>query len=439
MIARGRPKSVPWLQLKRPSHIVLDSTVTKLAPGGDGVAFATLSGEQRAIFVRGVAPGDAVRLEVDASRRPARGRLLEVLQAGPGRVVSACEVSGRCGGCDWMHLSEATQADAHESMVRNVLPWEDIAVRHHGDVARLGYRTRARLHVQGTATALKIGMHAAGTHEPVQVARCVVLDPRLEEARHALRSLLSGAHGQGEASLALGPQTEPRLAVLDLKWDGDLPAACFARFAESPFAGIRLHLTNATVPMVFGDPTPWMQGADGAPLRLSRFGQASESTNVRLAQRVAELADGLLPRDPACRRVVELFAGAGNFSVVLAPHATDLVAVEADREACLAARENLRMRGLKARVVEADAMGFAVSAGTRLVVLDPPRTGARAVAARLVQTRVRGLIYVSCDLATLGRDLSILACRYVPVAVETFAMFPQTSHVEVLVALASRS
>ena len=109
------------------------------------------------------------------------------------------------------------------------------------------------------------------------------------------------------------------------------------------------------------------------------------------------------------------------------------------REAVDAARDNLAARGLEnARVVEADAEGYAWSKAAKLVVLDPPRTGARAVAERLVASRVAHVVYVSCDAQTLGRDLAILEQGYAATSVAAFEMFPQTSHVEVVVALEKR-
>ena len=110
--------------------------------------------------------------------------------------------------------------------------------------------------------------------------------------------------------------------------------------------------------------------------------------------------------------------------------------MESDRGACDAARANLAARGMAARVIEADAATFVVPAPTQLVILDPPRTGARAVAEALAKNPVRHLIYVSCDPQTLARDLVILAAaRYLPRAVELVEMFPGTSHVETIVAL----
>ncbi|MBV9948044.1 MAG: methyltransferase [Myxococcales bacterium] len=194
-------------------------------------------------------------------------------------------------------------------------------------------------------------------------------------------------------------------------------------------------LAGATRPAAIGDPEPWTVGADGRPLRLGPggFGQANERVNVLLGACVAEIA-----RACAAAKAVELYAGAGNLSVVLAPLAGELTTVESRRESCDAARANLAARGLRAKVIEGDAETHAWSPATDLAVLDPPRTGARALAARLASSRVPHVLYVSCDPPTLGRDLAILAPAYEVRSVSTFEMFPQTSHVETVVMLARR-
>jgi 23S rRNA (uracil1939-C5)-methyltransferase len=335
-----------------------------------------------------------------------------------------------------MHLSTQGQERAHVQHVRAALPerWRDVAIGVHPAPRALGYRTRAQVHVRVDRRGrVVVGMHEARTHEPVQVETCVVLDRALETARASLAAIFEGCRGRGDVQLALGSE---RLPVLDIRWRGEIQAQSFARLeravAARAIAGARVTLEGAARAAKVGDPTPWMCGADGLPLRLAAggFGQASETMNAMLASHVATLVTALEPDTG-----LELYAGAGNLGVMLAPHVGDLVCVEANREACEAARANLRSRGLRARVVEANAEGYRWNASTSLVVLDPPRAGARAVAERLAASRVAHVIYVSCDAATLGRDLSLLKHAYIPTSIHVFEMFPQTSHVEAVVAL----
>ncbi len=102
--------------------LAIDATISSLAPGGDGVAHVELGGERRAVFGPHTAPGDRARLEVDPSRRPARGRLLTLTSPGADRVASACPWATRGGGCDWMHLSLEAQARVHGEHLRAALP-----------------------------------------------------------------------------------------------------------------------------------------------------------------------------------------------------------------------------------------------------------------------------------------------------------------------------
>jgi tRNA/tmRNA/rRNA uracil-C5-methylase (TrmA/RlmC/RlmD family) len=280
-------------------------------------------------------------------------------------------------------------------------------------------------------------MHEARSHEPVEVDVCAVLDPSIEQVRRALARLLEGARGRGEVQIGLGAE---RVPVLDVRWEGELPPKAYARLEEAvgrgEIAGAQVSLPATTRPARIGDPTPWMLGGDGAPLRLcpGGFAQAAEGVNAALGVHVARIVHPW-----RVEKAVELYSGAGNLSVLLAREVGDLACVEADRGACEAARHNLSARNVQnARVIEADAGAYAWNKAVRLVALDPPRAGARAVAERLAASRVAHVVYVSCDAQTLGRDLAILESGYAPVSITVFEMFPQTSHAEVVVALERR-
>ena len=352
-------------------RLELDATIAELAPGGDGVAILEIEGERRATFVRGVAVGDRVRLRVDTARKPARGEVLELLAAGDARVSPACAFTARCGGCDWMHVSLDGQRLAHAEHVRRALPpsFRSCAITPHAAPAALAYRGRARLHVRGSGGRVTVGMHEVGSHDPVEVEQCVVLAPPLEALRRALPPLLEGAHGRGDAQIALGrfasDQTPggdagdtptERKPVLELRWSGTLAAVCYGRLeqavARGEISGARVMCGDALRPSIIGDPTPWMLAPDGLPLRLAQggFGQASDAANALLGERIAALCAAAIPpaQDPAktgtSRRIVELYAGAGNLTVLLAALFADVTAVETQREACEAARANLAAR-----------------------------------------------------------------------------------------------
>ena len=421
-----------------PKPRVAKTTIGSLAPGGSAVAHVEIDGERRAVFLPLGAPGDVVLARIDVAHRPARGHLLELLSPGPDRVEPPCPHSRRCGGCDWMHLSIPAQERTHVEHVVSALPasWRHLEVITHAAPAPLGYRTRARVHVRLDGGRVKVGMNEANTRDPVSVDACAVLAAPLEEARQSLAAVFEGSRGSGEVQMALGVRRRP---VLDVRWAGELAPACFARIDRAVttdrIAGARIELRGASRPAVIGDATPWTAGADGEPLRLAPggFAQASEQTSELLVRHVAQLVGRWRP-DAA----VELYAGAGTLSVLLAREVGQLTLVEAREDSCDALRANLASRGLDARVAHADAETFSWGGATDLVVLDPPRTGARAVAERLARSRVRHVVYVSCDPQTLGRDLKELALAYDARDIATFEMFPHTSHVETVVALERR-
>ncbi len=424
------------LPASRPFTLRIDD----LAPGGDGVGHIEIDGVRRAVFVAAAAVGDRVSVEVDVRSRPARGRRLELLEAGPGRVAAPCPTVDECGACDWMHLADAAQRTAREDHLRRALPaaLRDHPITVHAAGPPLGYRTRARLHVRASGGRAIVGPHRPGSQHVVDLTYCVVLDPALEPSIRLLAELIEAASGTGEASVALGRDRKP---VLDLRWSGRLPAVFYARLEEAvtlgTWAGASVHAGEVARPAVVGDPTPWTVGADGAPLALAPggFAQASDASNLGLGRRVLDLARALAPADGT---VVELHAGSGNFTVLLAREFARVTAIEANELACAAARQNLEARGLAAKVTCADAEAFAIPRRAELVVLDPPRRGARQACAAIAEASAKAVLYVSCDPPTLGRDLDVLAARYEPVAIESFGMFPGTSHAEAVVALRRR-
>jgi 23S rRNA (uracil1939-C5)-methyltransferase len=445
--------------------------IESLAAGGAGVA-RLASGA--AVFVPRTAPGELIEAEVSLAGKPAQGRVLRVVEPSPDRVVPPCPYVESCGGCDWMHLTANVQAEAHAAIVRSALRmgglrWGSPAavpagplpqlpppqtpliahsvpgaplpeIRVHAAPSPLAYRTRARLFLEARRGKVRVGYRAAGSHAIAAVDACLVLDPAVAPLLGELARVLAGASGEGDAQIARGREGRP---VVSLSWRGELPASAWAaidgRVAQAAWAGARVTLHGAASPAIFGDPRPILAGADGAPLVIAPggFAQPSDEGAARLARRAAELA-ALDPggRTLASRHVVELFAGSGTLSVLLAARAASFTAVEIDPEACAAARQNLADRGLAARVIAADADAWAIPPATNVVVLDPPRAGAPGAARAIAASGARVVVYVSCDPPTLGRDLGILTGGRLGIThLETFELFPQTSHVETVVRL----
>jgi 23S rRNA (uracil1939-C5)-methyltransferase len=323
---------------------------------------------------------------------------------------------------------------AHPASARGVGAPSFSPVVHHAP-SELAYRTRARLHFEHGRRGLSIGYLSPRTHDIVPIDACAVLAPDLERALPILRELCAEASGRGQVQIALG---RGRLVVLELALEGDATPAVFAKldaWTSGPtprIAGARVVLAGASRPLVFGDPEPVQLGADGEPVALAPggFGQPSDEGAAMLARCVADRAEA------SGKHVVELFSGSGTLSILLARDAASFVAVELDEAASRAARKNLDARGLQAKLVVGDADGFEIPKKTEVVVLDPPRTGARGAAQAIGRARPKRVVYVSCDPATLARDVADLSgAGYEIASVDTLELFPQTSHVETVTVL----
>jgi 23S rRNA (uracil1939-C5)-methyltransferase len=418
--------------------------ITSIAPGGQGVAHVVRGDERRAVFVARAAPGDVLEAQVDFEQRPARGSVLRLLEPSALRAEVPCPHAERCGGCDLMHLAHEAQLDAHRRIVGDLLeratgaPVSAIAV--HAAPSATRYRTRARLAVLAGRGRALVGYRRASSRHIEGIAACLVLDARLEAILPLLRETFAEERGEGEVAIALGDAGKP---VLEVRWRGELTGNLYAALerhvGSGALAGAEVWISGAREPARIGDPRAVTVGADGEPLIVPAggFAQAHAALNGALGRAVLALTEisASGPAD-AARPVVELFAGSGNFTVLLARHTETMMAVESDARAVHAARANLAARGLRARVVEGDADAFDLPAATRTVVLDPPRGGASGAVHRVAASKVRRVVYVSCDATTLARDLEILARDGFALGrVELFEMFPHTSHVEIVASL----
>ncbi len=386
------------------------------------------------IQVDGTLPGERWRLRV--SNRGNVAERVECLEPGPDRVVPECPLVDACGGCAWQHVSaERQRAERAERVVR-ALP-QDVRDVHIDTVTsslRYGYRTRTRLAWASAGGSTRVGYRAKRSHDVVDAPQCPVLDERLSASLGALRDELASIGGSGEVLLALGSSG----AVASIHPDGAMnDPRTFGipdRLVARGFEGARWWAGGATVPATAGDPRVSVPHGDATlTLDIDAFAQAHATLNDELvrAVRAAAASEG--------KDVLELFAGGGNFTVALAPGAKQVTAVESDPRSVASLESNVRERGLSnVRVVAADAVEIVRSRRADVVVLDPPRTGAREVCELLAKSKSKRVVYVSCDAATLGRDLGILAPRFALESLTLFEMFPQTPHVEALAVLSVR-
>lgn len=412
--------------------------VERLVAGGHGLARLA---DGRIGFVPDVAPGERLVVhEARAERGTLRARRWELLTASAGRVVPPCPVAGRCGGCDWMHLTSELQLDCKRELLRDALRRTG-GVTSLGDELRIvsvpppvGYRSRIRVHVAADG---RVGMHARGSNDIAAVARCLVGKRETDEP---LRRL-GGAVKQVAALRGHAFDVELRVAPAGPPVSLFLGPGC-PPSGSAPLAALRAALPSDVSLAQSGD--PYDPAAEqrwplpgGIELRAppQAFTQVNWPANLELVTAVVAGA-----RARAARRFVDAYCGAGNFALSLAAAGLEGVGVEREGAAIRAAARAARAQGLGGVSFEAGDAASALTAmagrGERpdLCVLDPPRQGARPVLPALTSLAPAHLALCGCDPVTLARDLrSLLASGYRLVSVVGFDMFPQTHHLETLV------
>jgi tRNA/tmRNA/rRNA uracil-C5-methylase (TrmA/RlmC/RlmD family) len=365
--------------------VILD--VAGVGHGGICISHAP---DGRAVMVRHALPGEQVRVTVTETKSSyLRADAVEVLRASPHRVVPPCPFAGpgRCGGCDWQHVDLAEQRRLKATVVAEQLARlagveRDIVVEPvPGDENGLHWRTRMRLAVDPTGRA---GLRRHRSHEVEPIDDCLIADRALPVASFVARS-----------------------------WPPD----------------DELELVRGDVETAAG--RTWRIPPDG-------FWQVHPGAADALAEAVLGVAR-LLPGEHA----LDLYAGVGLFAGALAmsePAAT-VVAVESNRAAVAAARDNL------ADLVSVTVVADQVDRWLRrtqptadLVVLDPPRRGAgRAVVAAIAESAASRVVYVACDPAALARDVATFDLMgYDLESVRAFDLFPMTAHVEAVALLRRR-
>jgi tRNA/tmRNA/rRNA uracil-C5-methylase (TrmA/RlmC/RlmD family) len=392
---------------------MLELTTSGVAHGGWCVARDAAG---RVVFVRHALPGERVRAQVtDATASFARADAVEVLQASPDRVAPRCPHArpGGCGGCDWQHASLAAQrrlkAEVISEQLRRIAGLDRAVTVEPvpGDEDGLGWRTRVRFTVGPDGTA---GLLAHRSHDVIDVGDCPIAHRLVNSA-----------------------------GVTGRRWD-----ATSVEVVASPAAGE--HVVVTTPPG--SAPGPLRQRAAGRWWRVSTgaFWQVHPGAADALT---AAVLDILRPRPGDV--ALDLFCGAGLFAGALAarvgPQGT-VIAVDSDRTAVRDARHNLREMPW-ARVHVGDVARVLAGDGwprPGLAVLDPPRAGvSRRVIERLLNpggagpaphVLLRRVAYVSCDPATLARDIAVFAeSGWRLDALRAFDAFPMTHHVECFAAL----
>lgn len=419
--------------------------IEKLVYGGDGLARlpADERGLGKTVFVPFTIDGEEVEAEI-LEQKPgfARARLARVLQASPDRVEPGCPYFSRCGGCHYQHAKYERQlriksAILIETLKRTAkieLPCE---LEVHPS-PEWNYRNRTRLKVQATPQ-FALGYYKFRSHELLPVEKCPISSPRINRAIEEIWA--AGRAGNVPAEVReielFADHSDERL-LLEAYCKPHVGRAIAQEMAEK----LARILSNVAGVVVFEQP-PANQMVD--PIHLASIGETALVYETKLARyRVSAgaffqvnrfLIDelvGIVTKGASGKLAIDLYAGVGLFSTVLAKSFAQVIAVEASQTSLSDLRQNASPE-VKAVLATTDQyLGQALGLRPDLVVADPPRGGlGESVVRGLGKLEAPLITYVSCDPSTLARDLGLLVSMgYQIHGAHLVDMFPQTFHIE---------
>ena len=412
--------------------------IDRLTHDARGIAAAN----GKVTFITGALPGEEVSARVfKTNRRYDEAKLVKVKQESATRAVPDCAHFEQCGGCCFMHLSYPEQLNAKQVWLEGQLR----KLTFKGEVSRLvdepfAYRRRARLAVKVAKDAtVKMGFRGKASADIVKLDNCLVLTQPLQAIMPQLNHLL----GLTEKASSIG-----HIELLD----DDLGCSVLLRLTSDFSQSDReIWLNGASENgwhLYLQEPTQDKVACDEQALRHYQLGDLSihyhpqDFIQVNRAMNEKMVAQALQWLDVTVQdKVLDLFCGAGNFSLALAQKAAKVVGVEVQPQMVLNGELNALKNGLEnVTFIGADLTQTvrheALKKGFTKALLDPPRAGAFEFLPSLVKLKIDTILYVSCDAATLARDAEFLVAHgYQVKRVSMMEMFPQTAHVETMMLL----
>ena len=365
--------------------------------------------EGKVVFVPNVLPGERVVCQIEQERGSwVYARPVKIIEKSPFRIEPACKYYPQCGGCQFAHIEYSHQLEVkQQALIETFARISNIEISQK--IKKIipapepwRYRIRIRLHC---SPQKGVGFQAPLGAGLVVIDDCLLAKEELGSAIKSLPSLIRSLKWEKEKAIELDIETHT----------GKINAVLSAKMIFAYHNG----------DFITSSPTKkeW--------LRLLSFVQPNPEQNQKLKQTLKSLV-----KETKAKNCLELFAGWGNFSFELAELVENLVCVELNPYAVELAR--IYQKELKAsniRFIQSPCEKYLESVIKRqkefdLVILDPPRSGARKESALLTQLLPQHIIYISCEPTTLARDLKILADFYELKKIILLDMFPQTFHIE---------
>jgi 23S rRNA (uracil1939-C5)-methyltransferase len=427
----------------------IEVKIEKLVYGGEGLA----RHEGRTVFAPFVLPGETVNIEpLEQRKKFIRGRVSSIVNPSPERVAAECIHFGVCGGCDYQHIPYEAQLRFKADILRETLArlgkinWEG-AIAAHGSPP-YGYRNRAQWKIAaGGGSQPAVGYYEARSRRLRPVDTCPILSPRLREVLGAFSRLAAArALPAGLREVEAFADDADEKVLLNLSFetlDGPIQAVTNILRAEIPGAESFLAHIIRSDRIELDGPGYLTYNVGEHRYRVGHL--SFFQVNRALIAELVELALA----DARGRLALDLFAGVGLFSLPLAHRFERVVAVESNQATARDLETNLQGSGAAspaARHNDVEAFLDRWRETPDYVLLDPPRSGVPATSLQqLVKLGPAAIGYLSCDPATLARDLMHLVGtkeapgRYEIQTVHLVDMFPQSYHLEAFLRLTRRA
>jgi 23S rRNA (uracil1939-C5)-methyltransferase len=402
------------LGLKVHSSVQQTVRIEKLVHGGDGLARV----DGQVVLIPFTLPAELVSVDIQPVKKGvARGRLLEVIEPSPNRRASDCAVFGKCGGCQLRHTDNDAQVRAKVDILRETLARIG-KVEFPGEIqthtaSSTGYRNRIQLHFREG----RVGFVQEGSHQLVATNSCPNASPKLNEVMATMAKI--GKQQRFPRFLKsvefFSDERQVQVNVLD---------------STKPLAKWFFDWLSEEISGFVGGPLTYRVG--NHDLRVS--GKSFFQINRHLLSTLVEVVVGHQQGE----RALDLYGGVGLFGLNLATKFGETISVESSRSASEDGVFNGRRAKLPISFVHSSVEPFLVGydSAVDLVVADPPRSGLGAGAAsELVRILPKKLVLVSCDPATLARDLQVLTGKFQLTALHLLDLFPGTAHLETIAIL----
>lgn len=396
----------------------LQLTLSTLAFGGDAIG---RTHDGMTVFVPFALPGEKVSVEIIEQKKAyARARLLEVLTPSPDRIAPRCRHFGVCGGCQYQHMPYNKQLEAKQSIFNEQL--KRLARLESPKVLPIkpsplewNYRNTLQFHL---SPAGRLGFQEAASHRVLEISECHLPLPGIDALWKQLEFEPSVPFERIELREGLNGDL---LMEIESK-EPDLPELNI----EAPISVVQTWRDGSAV---LAGENALRQKACGQEFTVSA-GSFFQVNTLQAEAMVSEVLS-LLPLKPI-KSILDLYCGVGLFSKFLAPQCDHLIGVESSPSACDDFAENLdEFDHVDLYQGAAEDILPGLDVKPEIVVADPPRVGlAQQVTGELLRMQPKQIIYVSCDPATLARDLRRMQPAYKLIQAHPIDMFPQTGHIE---------